>query len=138
MDDNIIFKKLWQENTLILLNVIAQSKFVVVNHNYYIDEQVLISCGKKLTSFTDDGCKKVYIQFGEKDQKYVPAFSLEVERLDDCGHLNIEVDMQIENDMTKDYRCVYAIHGELGTLYSFGQKLNQLVNAQVGFECALI
>ncbi|MDR3060714.1 MAG: hypothetical protein LBU57_01210 [Dysgonamonadaceae bacterium] len=135
--NNIIFKKVWQDADIINIKISAVSKFATAYQTCYIQVPALIDAGEKLAKYTNTDDLNLYIEFGHKDGKYTPAFSMNISKVDALGHLNIEVDIEIADNNERNHRCWYFVTAELGALGILGEQLKNIATADVGEECSL-
>ena len=134
--DNICIKKIWEDDGLLELFVVAQSKFVKVNQTCYISAIDLKKKSESIKRYIQSGLQ-TYVEFGKIEGNYSPAFALELYPFDDYGHLNIEIDMEIVDNKSRAHRCKFFINTELGMLESFGEKLYSIYEAEIG-SCACL
>ena len=124
--DNIIINKRWQSDELIELHVVAKSQYVTVNQNCYISMEDIIINSKLLEQYVNNYNNKIYIEFGNKEGNYTPAFSLMLFPLKNNGHLTIEVDLEIDDNNSRCHRCIFFIETELGAIERFAKKLSKI------------
>lgn len=129
--DNIIFEKIWQDDNLIELKITAISKFVTAYQNCYIQASNLKEITRKIISYTNIKDRNCYIQMGEKEGNFTPAFSMKIERIDSRGHLNIEVDIEIADTETRKHRCCFYIESEIGAIDRLGVNIDKLIKAEL-------
>ncbi|MBD5526433.1 MAG: hypothetical protein HDR04_18945 [Lachnospiraceae bacterium] len=70
--DNIIFKKVWQDDNLIELEI-----------------------SNRIQKYIDNCNEPCYLEFGKKEGNYTPAFSMCILLADTFGHVQVEVDIEI-------------------------------------------
>lgn len=54
-----------------------------------------------------------------------------------CGHVIIEVDLEISDNSTRDHRCCFYVEGELGMIERLGHELCILSEGGLGDIAAL-
>lgn len=74
--DNIIFEKIWQDDNLIELRIAANCEFVSAYQNCYIEVKRLKEISEKITTYLNDSSISCYLEFGQKEGNYTPAFSM--------------------------------------------------------------
>lgn len=124
--DNIIISKLWQDDDLIELDVIAKSKYVTINQSCYVSIEDIIRNSELIEKYVKNSDNEMYIEFGNKKGNYTPAFSLKLFPMDSRGHLIIEADLEIDDNNTRCHRCIFFIEAELGSIEHFAKELSKI------------
>ncbi len=135
--DNIIFKKIWQDDNLIELKISASCEFVSAYQSCYIQDKRLAEIAEKICNFAENYNESCYLEFGQKEGNYTPAFSMCMLPADMSGHVRIEVDMEIADNDTRSHRCCFYVKSELGLIEQLGITLKDLILEQVGNETSL-
>jgi len=135
--ENIILKKIWEDETMIELKITVISKYVTSYQLCYVNEIEIQEMVTKIKEYIEDFTKDVYIQFGEKDGNYTPAYSMNFLSADSHGHVNIEVDVEIDDVEDRSHRCKYFVQSELGAIERFGEKSLRLYEAEVGTSISM-
>lgn len=130
--NNITFEKVWADDTLMEIKIIAISKFSISHQMCYIDENSIKKMIDKIRLYLADHSQNVYIEFGEKEGNYTPAFSFELKRADVRGHVKIEVDIEIDDIVDRSHRCKYFVESELGAIERFSQKALNFYESEIG------
>ena len=63
------------------------------------------------------------MEFGKKKGDFTPAFSLRFLPTDNSGHVEIEIDMEIDDNPDRKHRCKFYIYSELALIEQFGRSL---------------
>ncbi|MBR0490530.1 MAG: hypothetical protein IJJ82_00595 [Clostridia bacterium] len=129
--DNLIFKKIWQDEDLLELNIIGMCDYVKAHQDCYISKKDLEELANKIKKINDT-CEKIYLEFGKKDGDYTPAFSLLIMPKNKNGHIKIEVDMEINDIETRTHRCMFFVNTELGMLEKFSEKMKRIKDFEIG------
>ncbi len=129
--DNLIFKKIWQDEDLLELNIIGVCDYVKAHQDCYISKKDLEELANKIKKINDT-CEKIYLEFGKKDGDYTPAFSLLIMPKNKNGHIKIEVDMEINDIETRTHRCMFFVNTELGMLEKFSEKMKRIKDFEIG------
>jgi len=124
--DNIIINKRWQDDELIELHVVAKSQYVTVNQNCYVSMENMLFNLELLEQYIQNSNNDIYIEFGNKEGNYTPAFSLKLFPMNSNGHLTIEVDLEIDDNNSRCHRCIFYIDVELGAVERFAKKLSKI------------
>lgn len=135
--DNIIFKKIWQDENLIELKISAGCEFVSAYQTCYIEDKKLAEIAEKISNFAENFNESCYLEFGQKEGNYTPAFSMCMLPADVSGHVRIEVDIEIADNDTRSHRCCFYVKSELGLIEHLGIALKGLLSGQVGSEISL-
>ena len=135
--DNIIIKKKYDEDGLIELKVTVDSKFIKAYQYCYIQDIDLKMNAEKILYYSKHYDNACYIEFGEKDGDFTPAFSLEFLKADVRGHVKIEVDIEIADNGNRSHRCSCYVETELGLVEQFGNHIQKLILADINTEISL-
>lgn len=128
--DNICIKKIWEDEGLIELFVIAQSKFATIKQTCYISTDDLKNNSDIIKIYIQSNVQ-TYVEFGKIEGNYSPAFSMKLYPCDDYGHLAIEVDMEIADNKTRAHRCKLFVNTELGMIERFGNNLKSIIEMEI-------
>lgn len=135
--DNIIFEKVWQDESLIELKISASSEFVSAYQSCYIEDKKLEETAEKICNFVGKYDESCYLEFGKKEGNYTPAFSMCMMPADMSGHVKIEVDIEIADNDTRSHRCCFYVKSELGLIEQLGKSLKKLIIEQDGIKVSL-
>lgn len=135
--DNIIMKKIWQDGDLIELKISASSEYVSAYQTCYIQEVKLEAIAEKISQYTFNYNDTYYMEFGNKQGNYTPAFSMCILPADMSGHVKIEVDIEIDDNDTRCHRCCFYVQSELGLIEKLGASLKYLAKEPIGYEATL-
>jgi len=135
--ENIIFEKIWEDDTSIELRITAISKYVTSYQSCYVNEVEIQEMIIKIKDYIKDYSKDTYILFGEKEGNYTPAFSMNLLRADSHGHVKIEVDIEIDDTDDRSHRCKYFVQSELGAIERFGQKALDIYESELGTSISM-
>ena len=136
--DNICLEKIWHEDSLIELKITASSDFVTAYQNCYIQSCVLNDISDKICAYVANNEKSCYMEFGHKEGNYTPAFSMKLLAADYSGHVKIEVDIEIDDNITRSHRCCFYVNSELGLIETFGHSLKILIKGEIGEKIVLV
>lgn len=130
--DNIIFEKIWEGDKSIELKITAISKYLTACQPCYVNEGEINKMVSKIKEYLSDSTKDMYIQFGEKEGNYTPAFSMNILKADAQGCVKIEADIEIDDVYDRSHRCQCFIESELGAIERFAQKAAVIYKAATG------
>ena len=125
--DNIIFEKIWQDDSLIELKISADSEFASAHQSCYIQDKNLEEIAETICNFVDNYNEACYLEFGKKEGNYTPAFSMCMLPVDTSGHVKIEVDIEIADNDMRSHRCCFYVKSELGSIERLGMTLKKLI-----------
>lgn len=128
--DNIYVKKIWEDGELIEVSVKAKSEFATINQTCYISSEDVIKNANIIKKYIQNN-EQAYVEFGNKNGNYSPAFSMELFPCDNHGNVIVEVDMEIADNKTRMHRCKFFINTELGMLERFGEKLRSINEMEI-------
>ncbi|MCL2842472.1 MAG: hypothetical protein FWE28_03260 [Oscillospiraceae bacterium] len=141
MQSDIVFKKIWQDETedLFELQMIASSRLIYARSSAYagsatIDELVngldrFIS-GKTDTFLWEHGSRGGVAGFGLLSLKFFPK--------NKWGHILVEVYMELDDGGTPgEHNCCFYVETELGLLEKFCKRLYLLKEPDLNVEIML-
>ena len=67
--DNIIFKKVWQDDNLIELEISASCEFASAYQSCYVEDKVLLEISNRIQKYIDNCNESCYLEFGKKGRK---------------------------------------------------------------------
>ncbi len=136
--DNIIFEKIMHdEDDFIAINVTAISELAMAKQLCYLLSKNIKKNSKLLIDFSLGAMHECYVQFGDKEGGYTPTFSLKFIKSDKCGHVLIEVDIEINDNNQHAHRSCFYVTSDLGSVERFGKKLIDLINGPIWMEIIL-
>lgn len=125
--DNIIFKKIWQDDSLIELKISANSEFATAYQSCYIQDKKLEEIAETICGFIYNYNQSCYLEFGKKEGNFTPAFSMCILPADISGHAKIEVDIEMADNDMRSHRCCFYVKSELGAIEQLGMDLKKLI-----------
>ena len=134
--DNLIFRKIWEDETTFELQIEVDSQYVHAHQSCYFNEELLNRLAAFLTGICKPDNSETYFESGCKSGKYIPAFSLALST-DKQGHVTMEVDLEICDVDDRSHRCQCNVRCELGALERFGKRLTKLNEGEIGTRIAL-
>lgn len=126
MNDNLIFSRNWEDDSLLELKVEAQNEYVTIWQSCYIANGFLKEQATNISNFVKMAGQSYYIEFGELSGNYTPAFSMELKKVDDLAHIRAELNLENEDDGNRKHRCQLYIKTEQGMLLNFCQGLRAM------------
>src|SRR5699024_1700027 len=135
--DNITIRKNWEEDNLLELKIKAKSKFVNAYQYCYIQGNDLQNIGETIIDYVQQDKQECYEEFGKKSGNYTPACSLQFLQTDKSGHVQIEVDIEIDDNDARSHRCTFYVNSDLGLIEQFGKGLTHISKDNKMTEIAL-
>ena len=134
--DNINIKKIWSDNELNSeIIIIAKSEYVNIMQQSYISQSESIDIGKQIILYSQsNGKEDLYVEFGIKSGNYTPAFSMKFLKLDNLGHINIEIDMEIDDNEERLHRCMFYVKSDLGSIEKMGNFILNISKSKIGTD----
>ena len=135
--DNILLTKEWIDDDLVELKVEASSKFVKAFQYCYMDIKNINAIGQALSQYAGSLIEQSYFEFGVKNGNSTPAFSLNLIPVDKLGHIQVEIDLEIDDNNDRIHRCVFYVNTELGCINNWGKAITALSSGVLGMQCTL-
>lgn len=135
--DNIIIEKIWEDESVIELKITAVSNFVTAYQTCYTNEKDIYNISDRINEYVNDFDKDCYISVGNKEGNYTPAFSMDFQKANSSGHVNIEMDIEIADIDNRSHRCLFFVKGELGAIERLGRNMKYLCSGDIGEEICL-
>lgn len=138
MKDNIIFRKIWEDDEIAKLNVVCSSSVATITSEIYVSDALIDELICQIKQFLDDNDKEgLWANEGRGDDS-VACLSLRFFRKDKLGHVRIEVFMEIDDGGTLDtHNCCFYVNTEIGLLHQFKENLLKLKQPQIGIQVSL-
>lgn len=136
--DNIIIEKVWQDANIIELKITANSEYVTACQSCYVEDVLLEVIADKISKYVKDYNNSCYLEFGNKEGDYTPAFSMNILTADSSGHVKIEVDLEIADNEKREHRCCFYVESELGQVERLGQSLKSIISSDEGAAISLL
>lgn len=138
MQDNIVFRKIWEDDAVMELKATCTSSVVSVTSAIYVSEDMLDELASKIKKFlSGDGDEELW-ENQERGDRCTACLSLRFLQKDKHGHITIEVFVELDDGGTyTEHNCCFFTHTEVGLLESFAEALIALKNGAAGFEIRL-
>jgi hypothetical protein len=135
--DNIIIKKIYTEDNLLQIRINSYSQYISIWQDCIVDTIQYYNNLDLMLNFLKNKSEKCYVEFGHKTGNYTPAFSMNINKLDNLGHYVIELDMEICDNINREHRCMFNIKTEYGQLENFIKKLKSIDTIPVEYKVSL-
>ena len=138
MVDNIIITRVWQDIDFFQIEVQCKSEFIVATEKVYTTDTLIDDLYSKLELFLSGKSKTVCWQNGIIGDSTTPCIKLEFFNADKVGHVLVEVFMEIDDGgALSTHNCCFYLKTEIGLLYQFKEKLQNLKKPQLGVQIVL-
>lgn len=114
------------------MEILANCEFASAYQSCYVEDKALLEISKKIQKYIDNCDESCYLEFGQKEGNYTPAFSMCILPADTSGHMQVEVDIEIADNDTRSHRCCFYVESELGSVERLGTALKDLIDAPEG------
>ena len=136
--NNIIFKRIWQDEDFYEIEVQAQNKVISASANFYVVDEDLARLSKELTDFPFGSNKEIVWELPNIEGS-PRELSLRIFLKDKLGHVKIEIYMVLKNyDEPERYNCFFSVSTEIGVLNRFGQRLIGLNKPVIGKSVSMV
>lgn len=134
MGNNILFKKIWEDEALVEVEITCVSPRITASCNLYITPGQIEELSDTITGFCKDNLKNsVCWKYGVKECEDTNYFSICLKPRDLLGHIRAEVYMKIpEWNDSGMYCCIIPVETELGAIELWAGELRQIKKAAVG------
>ena len=138
MNDNIVFKKIWEDANLIEIELTCISPVITTTSRILVCDDLIDELADKINQFLEGKIKETIWQNEEKGNKSPPCAILHFLNKDARGHILVEVFLEVDDggDFTK-HNCCFYINTEHGLLMNFSNKLSRLKSKSEKYEIQL-
>lgn len=135
--DNIIFRKIWQDDDVMELTVECSSPIITATSEIYVSDSLIDELISEITRFLN-GNKEGFWANEERGDASTACVSFRFFREDELGHIAIEVFAELDDggDYSK-HNCCFFVRTEYGLLMNFCDHLAQLKSGSGGYEIQL-
>lgn len=123
MNDNLIFSRNWEDTSMVELKVEAQNEYVHIWQTCYTQSEFLAEQASRIKHFMSEATLSLMIVFGQLEGNATPSFSMKLIKVDQSGHLQVELNMENEDDDQRRHRCQLYVATEVGQVLDFCQHL---------------
>ncbi|MDE7294239.1 MAG: hypothetical protein K2N72_07425 [Oscillospiraceae bacterium] len=126
--DDLIFKKIWQDEHMLELKITAVSESIKISSEYYITPERITEIGTYILQFISGNQKQGIITAGTFGGNNAPAFAMQM-NCDKCGHILLDITMELNDNARPKHQCSFYIKTEPGLFEKFARSLNGLIYA---------
>jgi len=135
--DNLSIERVWEDNNMFEIEIIAQSKFICAKAKDYIQEKSINDLAATLETFPKNFNDKFLWEIGECTDCF-SFISLNFYCEDKYGSIIIEIQMDINDGTPKSkHHCQLLIKTKVDLLNRFGKSLYILNESGIGKKITL-
>lgn len=129
MKNTISLRKKWEDNDLLWVEASIASENIAIEECYYTSKTKLKTLQAKLDEFLKYPGESFSWSSGIGVQNEVPVFSFKFEYADTCGHIKIEVTVEVDDggEGAPYHMCCFNVYSEIGLMDVFCQELNEIL-----------
>ena len=136
--DNIKILKVYEDGDLLEYNIEAKNEFVSIWQQFYVGKVDLKTNLENILNLLHNKQSVKYFEFGKMTGNFTPAFSMDIEKVDELGNLRIELDLGINDNELRLQRCTMYVETDVGLFEKFINKFSLSINQNCGTECVLV
>jgi hypothetical protein len=139
INHDIVFKKLWEDNELIELEVTCSSPVITAKTQIYVVNDLIDELIYKINLLVSGTTKEVLWECGSKGNDSTACVCFRFLNKDKLGHVYVETYLELDDD-ARDYdkhNCCFFVNTEQGMLINFARRITQLKNGCKGHEVHL-
>lgn len=138
VEDNIIFRKTWQDDDVIELKVVFLSSVATVTSKIYVSDSLIDELIFQIKQFLDGNNEEGLWANEDRGNASTACVSLRFFRKDKLGHIVIEVFAELDDGGDyAEHNCCFFVSTEYGLLMNFCESLVQLKKNPVGYKIQL-
>lgn len=138
MKDNIILRKVWQDNDMAEVEVICSSSVVTAVSKIYVCNEIIDELRLEIDLFLRECIQEGFWISGELGNDSTACVSFRFNKKDRQGHVLVEVFMELDDGGGFDkHNCCFYVNTEYGMLMNFCKSLNYLKTNLPGFALQL-
>ena len=138
MKDNIIFRKIWEDDDMMELRVVCSSSVAATISGIYVSNFLIDELAGQIKQFLQGTREEGLWANEDRGNGSTACVSLRFFRKDKLGHIMVEVFAELDDggDYAK-HNCCFFVNTEYGLLMEFCSKLAELKINPVGCEIQL-
>ena len=139
MKDNIVFKKIWQDNDLKEIEAVCSSPIIEAVSKIYVSDELIDELTFQIRNFLNGKIEEGLWANEIRGNMTSACLSLRFIKKDKRGHICIEVFAELDDGGNYDkHNCCFFVNTEHGLLMRFSERLARLKDCPVGYEIRLI
>ena len=138
LNDYIEMRRLWNDDTLSLLEVICASEIITMKTEVYVTDALIDELVHQIKQFLNKQIMESCWSNGRKGNGSTACLSLHFFHKDTLGHILIEVFAELDDggDYNR-HNCCFYINTEMGLLERFCIRLQQLKHSTSDMKIVL-
>ena len=133
--DNIIIEKIWNDSNIFNndefeIKLTCINEYININEKIYMDKSISKDISKSIENYINTN-KETFYEINMK-KGYTSGFTMKIFPYDLTGHILIEIKMEINDNNDKLHYATFYIKTEIGLLESFGKKIKNIINLNIG------
>ncbi len=138
MDNKMEMEIIWRDGDFIELQVICSSTVVSATAQIYVTNQLIASLISQIQMFLSREVEETTWINEKRGDDTTACLSLRFINADNCGHILIEVYMEIDDGGAYSvHHCCFFLRTEIGLLTTFGKNLSLLRLGNPGTKVVL-
>lgn len=135
--DDIVFEKVWEDEVMFEINIKVQTEYLIANHNFYMNEEILNELCECLYKYLSDYKKENEVVIRYDELAAYPMMKMKLLPVDELGNVNIR--LYFSFDEQGDYLCYCKsmVITNLGSLSIFAEKLKYIIYEDIGYKVYL-
>ena len=135
---DLIFKKIWEDETMFEMNITLQTHYIIVNQNFYMTEEIVEELSHDIYEYIScyDQDKEIII-VGHDSVEKAPIIKMKLNPASEIGHVTIDVYFAYDEIGDHVYYCERTITTNLGNLSVFAEYLQYVIYEEVGYTIYL-
>ncbi len=135
--DDIIFKKVWEDEVMFEVNVLVKTERMNVNQNFYMTEEILNKLCESLSEYSlhHNEEKEIIISHNVSDD--YPIVKMKLLPADEIGNVSIDIYFAYDEHVGYIYYCNSIVETNLSHLSILSEKLKYLLYEDLGYKVYL-
>lgn len=136
--DDLIFKKVWEDETMFEMNITLQTNYIIVNQNFYMTEKIIEDLSYNIYEYIShyDRDKEIII-IGHDSVEKAPIIKMKLHPANMTGQVKIDVYFAYDETDDHVYYCERTITTSLGSLSIFAEYLQYTIYKEEGYTIYL-
>jgi hypothetical protein len=137
---NIEFERIWQDKDFFELRCNVNSDLIYAIIKIYVNDYIIDELSYKINQFINHEIQCFEWETGEKGNGSTPDFIMKVFYKDRCGHIRIEVFLEIDDGASlEEHNCCFYIDDiEVNQLERFGKGIQHLKENIIGTKISIL
>ena len=139
MIDNIKIKRIWQDDDFFEICITCNNQIITASTEVYVTDSGIDQFKNEIEQFLGLEKSEVLWKSGERGDSSTPCVEFRVFTKDSSGHVLIECFMELnDGGSLEKHNCCFFVNAELGMLYDFSSKIDELKRPELGVSISLL